>query len=555
MLDIKTYRGKTRAAALGLAKIKHGNNFTILTEREVSQKSLVGMVTGKKEHEVRIMLQSASYEILKNAERDKDNAAQKELRSPEITKHKPINGEEIGKRILQINKNIKAAQRRTADDDAAARERQQNIDDEMEVLPPPRVRPEASSSGESERVNALEKKIDMLMGLIAQQRTQSSAQPAPAAEEARFEEDESDETEEPLPPPVTPRRREPRTAKSTDDDTTLFRKNMRILNDNTAPAAAAPSRTPKDDTYTDEPLFRAPMPKQQSVPAAPAAEVFFTRAEAAPKRSAAFESAGGDDVIAKHLSLLRRRDFPEDAIDELREYLYHQSDARFYQDNNTVKTAIENYFDKNLFLANGIPLTQRKKIIMLVGPTGVGKTTTIPKLASLFRNVRQEMKFITLDCYRIAAEEQLRRYAEIMKVPFAMCKNPESFREEVLSFKGSGLIFVDSIGRSPKNTEEIMQVGKFLKNTARIDLDVQLVISATTKYYDALDIIDNFKMLNYSGAIITKLDETSYIGAALSAVIKNRLSLSYLCFGQSVPRDVIEAAKGKQHIIERIYGE
>ncbi|MEK6795608.1 MAG: hypothetical protein AABZ39_12585 [Spirochaetota bacterium] len=508
MLDIRMYRGKTRKEALCNARVAHGSNFTILSEKEVSKGGIAGIIGGKNgrtEYEVRIMLQSQNYTVLDEKPRG--------MRDPELAKHTPVKTEEIDQRIYAINK-------------AAPRDVPRSSPREAREIPreaPAPITEAANAFGN--KLDNLEQKFEMLMSMMMETRAKEAAPP----------------TEEP------PVRRERAVEPEALRESTYARP-VPVLNDNAGIA--------EDDSFADVPLFRSAMAerpaKKKESAASAAREVYYTEAHTAEKAPKADEAAG--DAISRHLSLLRRREFPEDAIDELRDYLYRQSDARFYQDNETVKAAIEKYFDANLFLSKGIALSQRKKIIMLVGPTGVGKTTTIPKLASLFRTVREDMKFVTLDCYRIAAEEQLRRYADIMKVPFAICRNPESFREEVLSFKGNGIIFVDSVGRSPKNAQEIMEVSKYIKNAGRIDMDIQLVLSATTKYHDALDIIDNFKMLNYSGAIITKLDETNYIGSVLSAVIKSRTALSYLCVGQSVPKDIIEAAKGKAHLMDRIYG-
>lgn len=525
MLDIRMYRGKTRKEALCNARIAHGSNFTILSEKEVSKGGIAGIIggkNGKKEYEVRIMLQSQSYNVLE----EKRTA---DARDVEMAKHTPVTGDVIDERIAAMKMpRPTRIPRREIPAAAPVRSEAPRVHERQHEDAAP-LQTAASAFGN--KLDSLEQKFEMLMTMMMESRAKASLQasaPSPAAPEIEEEE---------IPAQVMPRERPSAYARPAAAP---------VLQDNAGIA--------EDDSFADVPLFRSAMTesrvKKPEAPKPPAERDVYisqSRPEKAPK-------IDESDAISRHLSLLRRREFPEDAIDDLRDYLYRQSDARFYQDNETVKAAIEKYFDANLFLSKGIALSQRKKIIMLVGPTGVGKTTTIPKLASLFRPVREEMKFVTLDCYRIAAEEQLRRYADIMKVPFAICRNPESFREEVLSFKGNGLIFVDSVGRSPKNAQEIMEVSKYIKNAGRIDMDIQLVLSATTKYHDALDIIDNFKMLNYSGAIITKLDETNYIGSVLSAVIKSRTALSYLCVGQSVPKDIVEAAKGKTHLMERIYG-
>lgn len=260
--------------------------------------------------------------------------------------------------------------------------------------------------------------------------------------------------------------------------------------------------------------------------------------------------------IEEHLLLLRRRDFSDTFIERMRNHLTDAFATESTCTETALKKEVKRYIEKNLFLETGISTKQTKKrIIALVGTTGVGKTTTIPKLAYRFLDEKREIHFHTFDCYRIAAEEQLRRYANILRVNFGMTKTAEAFREEMLKIRGDAVIFVDTIGRSHNNGDQIAAMADYFKNAGKIDVETHLVISATTKYYDTLDIINHFSVFDYKGVIITKIDETNYVGGVISAITETQKPIRYLTFGQSVPKDIIEGKKGKSHILGKIYGE
>ena len=132
------------------------------------------------------------------------------------------------------------------------------------------------------------------------------------------------------------------------------------------------------------------------------------------------------DSMEDSFNFLRHREFPEEVLIELREYLLTSSNARFFQSKDVIKEEIERYFSSRLLLANGIDIGSKKKIVVFVGPTGVGKTTTIPKIAAQYMRSGKKVSFVTIDNYRIAAVDQLQRYASIMKVPFTSARGFES---------------------------------------------------------------------------------------------------------------------------------
>ncbi|MEI0698663.1 flagellar biosynthesis regulator FlhF [Brachyspira intermedia] len=260
------------------------------------------------------------------------------------------------------------------------------------------------------------------------------------------------------------------------------------------------------------------------------------------------------DGMEESFSYLRDREFPEEILLELREYLLTSSNARFFQSKDVIREEVEKYFAERLILSNGIEVGTKKKIIVFVGPTGVGKTTTIPKIAAQYMKSGKKVSFVTIDNYRIAAVDQLQRYASIMKVPFTSASTPEALRAEIRKMDNSSLLFIDTMGRSPKGAEDIVAMSKYFTTVGRFDMDIQLVMSATAKYKDALKILNGFKPTNYKGVILTKVDETDYLASSICAITKKKLPITYITHGQGVPKDISTAKKYGYKIMEGLFG-
>lgn len=186
------------------------------------------------------------------------------------------------------------------------------------------------------------------------------------------------------------------------------------------------------------------------------------------------------------------------------------------------------------------PAEQGPKVVLFIGPTGVGKTTTIAKLASVYAvDEKKKVALFTTDTYRIAAVDQLRTYADILEIPARVIYTGEEFEQAVENFKDYDYIFVDTAGHSHQNAQ---QLGDMKNLISFIHEDIQyqcfLVLSATTKYKDLLKIAENYKNITDYQMIFTKLDETACLGNLLNLKLMTDTPIAYVTYGQNVPNDI-----------------
>lgn len=186
------------------------------------------------------------------------------------------------------------------------------------------------------------------------------------------------------------------------------------------------------------------------------------------------------------------------------------------------------------------PAKQGPKVVIFIGPTGVGKTTTIAKVASRFAiEEKKKVALFTADTYRIAAAEQLKTYAGIMQVPFRVIYSEEDMVEALKDFYSYDYIFVDTMGHSHRNDEQRECTAKLVESVKGLaEFQCYLVLSATTKYKDLLKIVDNYKTIADYQLIFTKLDETYTLGNLLNLRMYTKASIAYVTCGQNVPEDI-----------------
>jgi flagellar biosynthesis protein FlhF len=251
------------------------------------------------------------------------------------------------------------------------------------------------------------------------------------------------------------------------------------------------------------------------------------------------ESKQGADAIA---SAAVEKLLQADVLQPVAESLVRQ-DPILYQWKGTLTEPafterLERLVEQGLGKVSGVTLNgSAPHIVALLGPTGVGKTTTIAKLAAYFSLQKgMRVSLITADTYRISAVEQLKTYAEIMGLQLEIVYAPQELAKALAKCKGSQLVLLDTAGRSPKNKEQLEELQLLLSQVPQAEK--HLVLSLTTCNRDALEIAKRFSVCAPDKVLFTKLDEASRCGVILNVLQQFPMKLSYVTNGQNVPDDL-----------------
>ncbi|MDR2479098.1 MAG: flagellar biosynthesis protein FlhF [Treponema sp.] len=186
------------------------------------------------------------------------------------------------------------------------------------------------------------------------------------------------------------------------------------------------------------------------------------------------------------------------------------------------------------------------RILVLVGPTGVGKTTTIAKLAAIYGlgspgKPPRKVRMITIDAFRIGARAQIEAYGDIMELPVSYVDNRRDLRREIALYQDeTDIILIDTIGKSPKDSAKLGEM-KGVLDACGSRAEIHLVLSASTKTSDLEQILRQFEPFDYRSVVLTKLDETSHVGNVISALFSRNKPVSYITDGQNVPKDITKA--------------
>ena len=180
---------------------------------------------------------------------------------------------------------------------------------------------------------------------------------------------------------------------------------------------------------------------------------------------------------------------------------------------------------------------RKARVVALIGPTGVGKTTTIAKLAALSKLVdHREVGLVSTDTYRIGAIEQLRTFASIADIPMEVAYRPSELSEALRRFRDKEIVYIDTVGRSQRARRDLEQMKRFIE-AAEPD-EIHLVLNASTGAKTAYDIMEQFKVLQPDRILFSKLDEAVTYGPIINIAHRQRLPLSYVTVGQGVPDDI-----------------
>jgi len=257
--------------------------------------------------------------------------------------------------------------------------------------------------------------------------------------------------------------------------------------------------------------------------------------------------------LFEHYVQLVQSQVSEDLASEIVRTVHRQLRPEHLSQPQFVREKLAEHLEQ--LLATSGPITRTKTsgphVVALIGPTGVGKTTTIAKLAANLKlREKNKVGLITIDTYRIAAIDQLKKYADILNAPLRVVSSPDDMRDAVAAMRDCDFVLIDTAGRSPNDSMKLSELKAFL--SAASPDEIHLVTSTTASEGSIELAINRFGELSVDKLIFTKLDEAAHVGAVLNILNRVNKPISYVTNGQDVPDD-IEVAQGRR-LAERILG-
>ncbi len=249
--------------------------------------------------------------------------------------------------------------------------------------------------------------------------------------------------------------------------------------------------------------------------------------------------------IIKVEDVLLRNDFSSGFTQEILERMKSELSMEDLDDYNLVQDSVVDWIGEKISI-DDTDAFGGSGIFVLVGPTGVGKTTTIAKLAAVHGVVNngkraKNIRMVTIDNYRIGARKQIEKYGEIMGIPVSSAETFDDLQKQLTLYSDVDLVLIDTIGKSPKDFKMLAEMREVL-DACGSSAEVYLALSATTKVSDAREILKQFESFNFKSVILTKLDETMRCGNIISVLAEKGKSLSFFTDGQGVPQHIEKAS-------------
>ena len=245
--------------------------------------------------------------------------------------------------------------------------------------------------------------------------------------------------------------------------------------------------------------------------------------------------------------LLRANEFTEEFTEGIRGRIRTTFPLGELESFGRVQNAVVEWIGERIAIDPPPPLQPGKPVVVvLVGPTGVGKTTTVAKLAAVYgiggaRGPARRVRIVTIDNYRIAAKQQIETYAEIMRIPVSLVESAADLEKAMALAGETDLVLVDTIGRSPRDLDKLAEMKQILDAVPAPSRRTYLALSATTKASDIEEVLRQYEPFGYRAVVLTKLDETRRIGAVVATLARHAKPVAWLCDGQGVPQDIAEA--------------
>ncbi|HOU84204.1 MAG TPA: flagellar biosynthesis protein FlhF [Spirochaetota bacterium] len=247
-----------------------------------------------------------------------------------------------------------------------------------------------------------------------------------------------------------------------------------------------------------------------------------------------------EEELIPYKEILSGNDFTEEEAWKMLREVKNSLSRDDLRDKFKIEKNLKDLLKSKIIVSGPIKIGHKKKVVIFAGPTGVGKTTSLAKLGALLALKEQKrVAFVTIDTYRIAATEQLKKYAEIMKIPIYVVSDQKEFKQ-IIDKEKAEVLLVDTSGRSHKNTLKISEL-KSYADQVDVELEKILCVSAATKKRDLMDILKAYEPLEVDNILITKVDETSYVGNIVDVADKYNKPISYVANGQEVPNDIFVA--------------